>query len=101
MMYAASAFATNTIIRSAVGAAFPLFTVQMYHKVRYNFPPLLFPIPFIALLVPRRPSSSCSSTDHLFFIIIARNRLGIYPHRLHRPRTRSDTVLVLQVRSEN
>ncbi|KZP33542.1 MFS general substrate transporter [Athelia psychrophila] len=30
LMYAASAFAANTICRSAVGAAFPLFTVQMF-----------------------------------------------------------------------
>lgn len=32
-MYAASAFAANTMIRSAVGAAFPLFTVQMFEGV--------------------------------------------------------------------
>ncbi|KAI0030043.1 MFS polyamine transporter [Vararia minispora EC-137] len=30
LMYAASALAANTIVRSAVGAAFPLFTTQMY-----------------------------------------------------------------------
>ncbi|KAI0050469.1 MFS polyamine transporter [Auriscalpium vulgare] len=30
LMYAASAFAANTVIRSAVGAAFPLFTYQMF-----------------------------------------------------------------------
>lgn len=30
LMYAASALAANTIIRSAVGAAFPLFTQQMF-----------------------------------------------------------------------
>ena len=33
MMYSASAFAANTIVRSAVGAAFPLFTVQMFTNV--------------------------------------------------------------------
>lgn len=30
-MYSASALAANTIVRSAVGAAFPLFTAQMFH----------------------------------------------------------------------
>lgn len=30
LMYSASAFAANTMIRSIVGAAFPLFTVQMF-----------------------------------------------------------------------
>ena len=29
-MYSSSAFAANTIVRSAVAAAFPLFTVQMF-----------------------------------------------------------------------
>jgi hypothetical protein len=33
-MYSASAFAANTMVRSAVAAAFPLFTVQMFTKVR-------------------------------------------------------------------
>lgn len=32
-MYSASAFAANTMVRSAVAAAFPLFTVQMFTKV--------------------------------------------------------------------
>lgn len=36
-MYSASAFAANTIIRSAVGAAFPLFTVQMYEGLGINW----------------------------------------------------------------
>lgn len=31
--YSASAFAANTMIRSGVAAAFPLFTVQMFHNV--------------------------------------------------------------------
>lgn len=34
MLYAASAFAANVIVRSLVAAAFPLFTNQMYHNVR-------------------------------------------------------------------
>ncbi|KAH6608488.1 major facilitator superfamily domain [Trichoderma cornu-damae] len=33
LMYAASAIAANTIIRSACGAAAPLFTVQMFHAL--------------------------------------------------------------------
>lgn len=33
LMFAASAFAANTIVRSAVAATFPLFTVQMFTKV--------------------------------------------------------------------
>jgi hypothetical protein len=32
-MYAASAFAANTMIRSGVAAAFPLFTTQMFKGV--------------------------------------------------------------------
>ena len=32
-MYSASAFAANTILRSGVAAAFPLFVVQMFTKV--------------------------------------------------------------------
>lgn len=32
-MYAASAIAANTIMRSACGAAAPLFTVQMFHAL--------------------------------------------------------------------
>ena len=37
--YSASAFSVNTTIRSLVAAAFPLFTTQMFNKVRY-FPSL-------------------------------------------------------------
>jgi len=37
VMYSASAFAANTIIRSAVAAAFPLFTVQMFTKLGINW----------------------------------------------------------------
>lgn len=35
-MYSASAFAANTFLRSAVAAAFPLFTVQMFNAVCYS-----------------------------------------------------------------
>ncbi|PGH23747.1 hypothetical protein AJ80_02176 [Polytolypa hystricis UAMH7299] len=33
LMYTNSAFAANTLVRSAFGAAFPLFATQMYHKL--------------------------------------------------------------------
>ncbi|KAL4807558.1 major facilitator superfamily domain-containing protein [Aspergillus unguis] len=33
MMYANSAIAANTLIRSSLGGAFPLFATQMYHKL--------------------------------------------------------------------
>jgi DHA1 family multidrug resistance protein-like MFS transporter len=36
-MYSASAFAANTAIRSAVAAGFPLFTVQMFHRLGVNW----------------------------------------------------------------
>lgn len=35
-MSSASAFAANTVIRSLFAAAFPLFTVQMFTKVRQS-----------------------------------------------------------------
>lgn len=35
--YAASALATKVFLRSAGGAAFPLFTMQMYHKLGLNW----------------------------------------------------------------
>jgi len=37
LMYSSSAFAANTMIRSAVAAAFPLFTVQMFTKLGVNW----------------------------------------------------------------
>lgn len=37
MMYAASALASNTICRSAMGAGFPLFTSQMFHNLGVNW----------------------------------------------------------------
>ncbi|THV00011.1 MFS polyamine transporter [Dendrothele bispora CBS 962.96] len=55
LMYSASAFASNTVIRSLVGAAFPLFTVQMYTNMGINWAStliglvslLLTPMPFL------------------------------------------------------
>ena len=54
-MYSASAFAANTMARSAVGAAFPLFTRQMYEGMGVNWASTLIggialsllPIPFL------------------------------------------------------
>lgn len=37
LMYSASAFAANTFCRSAVAAAFPLFTVQMFNSLGVNW----------------------------------------------------------------
>jgi hypothetical protein len=36
-MYTASAFAANTLVRSAVAAVSPLFTVQMFTKLGVNW----------------------------------------------------------------
>mgnify|MGYP001373080860 CR=1 FL=1 len=51
-MFAASALAANTIVRSAVAAAFPLFTTQVRPRCVPSSPSSLFP--------PPSPSSSCS-----------------------------------------
>ncbi|KAF5313645.1 hypothetical protein D9611_010182 [Ephemerocybe angulata] len=37
LMFSASALAANTVVRSAVAAAFPLFTVQMFHNLGVNW----------------------------------------------------------------
>jgi len=55
LMLAASALASNTMIRSLVGSAFPLFTVQMYENLGINWAStliallclILAPIPFL------------------------------------------------------
>ncbi|KAG5351224.1 hypothetical protein C0989_007375 [Termitomyces sp. Mn162] len=55
LMYSASAFAANTVVRSAVAAAFPLFTTQMFRNLGVNwastllglFGLLLAPSPFL------------------------------------------------------
>ncbi|KAK0185047.1 hypothetical protein F5146DRAFT_213601 [Armillaria mellea] len=41
LIHGASTFAANTIIRSLVAAAFPLFTVQMYHNLGINWASML------------------------------------------------------------
>lgn len=40
LQYTASAFSAMTMVRSAMAAAFPLFTVQMLHNVRPSVPSL-------------------------------------------------------------
>jgi len=55
LLYAASALAGHTIIRSATGAAFPLFTTQMFVNLGINWAAtllggialLLAPMPFL------------------------------------------------------
>jgi len=55
LMYSASALAANTIARSAVGAAFPLFTDQMFHGMGVQWASTLIgcvalvlaPLPFL------------------------------------------------------
>ena len=37
LMFANSAIAGNTIVRSALGGSFPLFAVQMYHRLGVNW----------------------------------------------------------------
>jgi len=37
LMYSASAFAANAMMRAAVAAAFPLFTVQMFANLGVNW----------------------------------------------------------------
>ncbi|KAK7053650.1 MFS general substrate transporter [Favolaschia claudopus] len=55
LMHTATALAANTFVRSLVAAAFPLFTVQMFHKLGVNYAAtllggigiLLAPSPFL------------------------------------------------------
>ncbi|KAF8638639.1 hypothetical protein AX17_002064 [Amanita inopinata Kibby_2008] len=42
LMYSASAFAANTVIRSSVAAAFPLFVVQMFTRLGINWALTIF-----------------------------------------------------------
>ncbi|KAF9458424.1 multidrug transporter [Collybia nuda] len=53
LMFSASAFAANTMIRSAVAAAFPLFTVQMFTKLGINWACTLLGL--LALLLAPSP----------------------------------------------
>ncbi|KIK53038.1 hypothetical protein GYMLUDRAFT_179505 [Collybiopsis luxurians FD-317 M1] len=49
LMLAATALAGNTMIRSACGAAFPLFTVQMFHNLGTNWAATLIALLALAL----------------------------------------------------
>ncbi|ESK97755.1 mfs multidrug [Moniliophthora roreri MCA 2997] len=53
LMYSASAFAANTVVRSLVAAAFPLFTVQMYEGMGINWASTL--VALIALTLSPSP----------------------------------------------
>ena len=62
--YAASALAAKTCIRSFWGAAVPLFTIQMYHRLGYEWAGSL--MAFISL--------ACCAIPYLFFFYGARIR---------------------------
>ncbi|KAL6450854.1 LOW QUALITY PROTEIN: NAG4 Major facilitator superfamily multidrug transporter NAG4 [Candida maltosa Xu316] len=62
--YAASALAAKTFVRSIWGACVPLFTIQMYHRLGYEWATSL--MAFIAL--------ACCAIPYLFFIYGARIR---------------------------
>lgn len=62
--YAASALAAKTCVRSFWGAAVPLFTIQMYHRLGYEWAGTL--MAFIAL--------ACCGIPYLFFFLGARIR---------------------------
>ncbi|KIM80274.1 hypothetical protein PILCRDRAFT_822775 [Piloderma croceum F 1598] len=66
LMYSSSAFAVNTMIRSAVAAAFPLFTVQMFTKLGVNWASTLLGIIGIVL----------TPSPFLFYKFGARIRAG-------------------------
>ena len=76
-MYSASAFAANTMARSAVGAAFPLFTTQMYEGLGVNWAStlvggvalLLLPMPFLFYKYgPRIRAKSAFSPSKVCFL---------------------------------
>ncbi|WLF79398.1 Synaptic vesicle transporter SVOP [Lodderomyces elongisporus] len=62
--YAASALAAKTFVRSIWGACVPLFTIQMYHRLGYEWASTL--MAFISL--------ACCAIPYLFFIFGARIR---------------------------
>lgn len=57
LIYAASVLAANSVLRSLFGAAFPLFTTQMYEKLGINWASTL--VAFLAL--------ACAPLPFLFF----------------------------------
>jgi multidrug resistance protein len=62
--YAASALAAKTLVRSIWGACVPLFTIQMYHRLGYEWASSL--MAFIAL--------ACCAIPYVFFFYGARIR---------------------------
>ena len=83
-MYSASALSANTAIRSAVAAAFPLFTVQLFTNVsRCSF--------FLVLY---------SNTDY-FGPLIVGYKLGVHFDRLHRAPVLAISLLILQIWCQN
>uniref|UniRef100_A0A060T6E5 ARAD1B15224p n=1 Tax=Blastobotrys adeninivorans TaxID=409370 RepID=A0A060T6E5_BLAAD len=62
--YAASALAAKTFVRSMWGAAVPLFTIQMYHRLGYEWAGSL--LAFISL--------ACCAIPYLFFFYGAKIR---------------------------
>lgn len=62
--YAASGLAAKTFVRSLWGACVPLFTIQMYHRLGYEWASTL--MAFISL--------ACCAIPYLFFIYGARIR---------------------------
>ena len=49
-MYAASVLASNAFVRCSFAAAFPLFGVQMYHKLGYQWASSLLAFLTVAML---------------------------------------------------
>jgi hypothetical protein len=84
-MYSASAFAANTIVRSAVAASFPLFTTQMFEAVRALSLSSSFQVLLELLLIFSNP--------------VVGYKLGMYADRLRRPFVLAESVFVLQIRS--
>ena len=84
-MYSASAFAANAVVRSAIAAAFPLFTVQLFTNVsRSNS---LF-------------SFFRSNIDYVVSLK-AGNKLGMHFDWLHRSPMFTLSVLILQIWCQN
>ena len=73
LMFANSAIAANTLIRSTLGGAFPLFAVQMYHKLGVNWASSLLgfitaamiPIPIVFFLYGKRIRAMSKYTPKL------------------------------------
>lgn len=82
-IYAASAMAASTVLRSLLGATFPLFGLQMY-----------------ALSSSHICTASGHLTDILLQVCQIRVRVGKLLTGLHRAGAVSDPILLLQVRRE-